>query len=103
MYLIPSPRQCTYQEGVFKLNRKTQIVLTNRCSFQDLQAAINLQEAVERIMGIKLTITKKLASHLKENMISLEVGNHEREGYSLTITPSEIKIIGGSRDRKSVV
>ncbi|MGL4738179.1 MAG: glycoside hydrolase family 20 zincin-like fold domain-containing protein [Cellulosilyticaceae bacterium] len=94
MYFIPSPKHLTLKEGQFVIKRNTQIILDEACSFEDLEAALELQKAVEEKLGFKLPIHKKLeGDHVG---ISLKKGALSKEAYTLTITDQGIRIVGGS-------
>lgn len=94
MYFIPSPRAFTLKEGQFVIRRNTQIILDQACGFEDLEAALDLQKAVEEKLGFKLPIHKKLeGDHVG---ISLKKGALGKEAYTLAITDQGIRIVGGS-------
>lgn len=58
MFLIPSPKYLETKEGTLQLKRDTEIVLDYQCSFDDLNAAILLQEEIKQQLGFKLLINK---------------------------------------------
>lgn len=62
MFLIPSPKQLELKKGTLQLKRDTEIVLDYQCSFDDLNAAILLQEEIQQELGFKLLINKVFAA-----------------------------------------
>ena len=58
MFLIPSPKHLELKEGTLQLRRDTEIVLDYQCNFDDLNAAIVLQDEIQQQLGFKLVINK---------------------------------------------
>ncbi len=58
MVLIPYPRKITNASGVFRISGMTGILLDTACDYNDFEAAVSLQNDIERTTGSKPSIVK---------------------------------------------
>ena len=93
MYIIPRPQTLFENEGSFKLKRNTEINLDYICSFNDLEAVIELQEEVSSKFGFKLNINKNLKSDVVKNAINIrKISGLSDEEYKIFIEDEYILI-----------
>lgn len=96
MFLIPSPNQLELVEGTSQLRRDTEIVLDYICDFDDLNAAIVLQEEIQQQLGFKLVINKTFNYNSNKMAIRFKRIEGEKEAYTLNIGGNCIEIIGAT-------
>ncbi|WP_291651023.1 glycoside hydrolase family 20 zincin-like fold domain-containing protein [Clostridium sp.] len=93
MNLIPMPRKIQYIKEEFKLKKEVNIILDYRCSFDDLNSAILLQEEINKNLGFKANITKALNYDIYNSFIGLKKDSSmENEEYKLSIKKDNIEI-----------
>jgi len=92
MFLIPSPKHLKLAEGTLQLRRDTEIVLDYQCDFDDLNAAIVLQDEIKQQLGFKLVINKSFDCNSDKLIIRLKKSVGPKEAYSLTIAGKCIEI-----------
>lgn len=92
MFLIPSPNQLEMKEGTLQLRRDTEIVLDYQCNFDDLNAAIELQEEIKQQLGFKLIINKTFNCSNDKISIIFKRATGPKEAYSLTVSGNYIEI-----------
>ena len=85
MFLIPSPNQLDLKEGTLQLRRDTEIILDYQCDFDDLNAAILLQDEIQLQLGFKLVINKTFDTYNNKITIRFNRTTGEKESYKLTI------------------
>jgi len=96
MFLIPSPKQIVMKAGKLQLRRDTEIVLDYQCDFDDLNAAIVLQEEIQQLLGFKLAINKTFDGLSDKTTIKFKRDTGEKEAYRLTIGENFIEICGAT-------
>jgi len=92
MFLIPSPKQLELRKGTLQLKRDTEIVLDYQCNFDDLNAAIVLQEEIQQQLGFKLLINKVFDFNSDKLIIRFIKTTGQKEAYNLTIDDNSIEI-----------
>ena len=92
MFLIPSPKHLELAEGTLQLRRDTEIVLDYQCDFDDLNAAIVLQDEIKQQLGFKLSINKSFDCNSDKIIIRFKKCVGKNEAYSLTISGKCIEI-----------
>lgn len=93
MYLVPMPKVLVKNEGNFNLKRRTEINLDYLCSFEDLEAVLELQEEIKERFGFKLSINKTIKSDILKNNINIRrVKGLEEEEYKIHIDNGYILI-----------
>ena len=92
MFLIPSPKQIEMKVGKLQLRRDTEIVLDYQCDFDDLNAAIVLQEEIHQLLGFKLAINKTFDRLSDKTIIKFKRDAGKKEAYRLTIGETCIEI-----------
>ena len=92
MFLIPSPKQLELNEGTLQLRRDTEIVLDYQCDFDDLNAAIVLQDEIQQQLGFKLVINKAFDCHNDKTVIRFKKVSGPKEAYTLIIGGNCIEI-----------
>ncbi|MCB2295621.1 family 20 glycosylhydrolase [Clostridium algoriphilum] len=92
MFLIPSPKHLELKEGTLQLRRDTEIVLDYLCDFDDLNAAIVLQEEIEQQLGFKLVINKSFDFNSDRITIRFKKVAGKNEAYSLNISGNYVEI-----------
>lgn len=58
MILIPFPRKLTEMTGSFYITKMTDILLDISCDYTDFEAALVLQDEIEKMTGIRVAVTK---------------------------------------------
>ncbi|MBU3157675.1 family 20 glycosylhydrolase [Clostridium estertheticum] len=96
MFLIPSPKHLDIKEGTLQLKRDTEIVLDYQCSFDDLNAAILLQDEIKQQLGFNLLINKAFDCNSNKIIITLKKTSGPKEAYNLTIDGNRIEICGAT-------
>jgi len=96
MFLIPSPKHLDINEGTLQLKRDTEIVLDYQCSFDDLNAAILLQEEIRQQLGFNLLINKAFDCNSNKVIITFKKTSGPKEAYSLTIDGNRVEICGST-------
>ena len=94
MFLLPQPREITYNEGNFNLTNSTEIILDMSCEFNDFENVKLLKKEIESLTGFSLKISKSLKE--ERNSIYFKRCSGESESYEINISENIIKICASS-------
>ena len=92
MYLIPLPLNITARDGIFSIDHNTAIILDVGQDDIDLETAKLLQQEIEKVIAIKLSIKKRMRNERDsdKNYICFEYDKMDggKEAYRLIVTPN---------------
>lgn len=100
MYLLPAPKELTFYNGNFNLNRETEIMLDAACNFKNYEAAKLLKQEIRNETNLDLLINKA-AKHgnnviflRTETEIDPETETGDIGGYTIIIKENAVLITG---------
>ena len=98
MVLIPFPKKLTKKDGFFYITNTTEILLDVSCDYADFEAAIVLQDEIEKITGMKTTVAKGTYEVRRSASVSKKgITGVENHFIYLVKTPDIPKILTNSK------
>ncbi len=94
MFLLPKPQKMEINQGVFFLERESEIVLNAGCNASDLEAARLLKGEIEKVNGFNMPINKLFIEKPIKNIL-LKKYEGEHESYKIVINDDGVLVLGG--------
>jgi len=93
MYLLPQPKHFSLTDGQFIIKPSTCLLLDGTCDFDDLNAAVTLQDEIKADLGFTLAISKSFnAAETLHTIQLVKKAGYAKEGYELIITSEAITV-----------
>ncbi len=94
--IIPKPVKLELSEGVFTFSDQTKIWIPNTTEMEKLGSIIT--QSVNMLTGLSLNVTSKMTREIPASLVRVVIDStyQNKEAYSLSINPNEIRIIAGN-------
>lgn len=93
MYILPQPKHYHRHEGYFMIKPSTVLMLDATCDFDDLNAAVTLQEEIKTVLNFDLALNKTFNTHKQLHTIQfIKKSGFAPEAYALTVTDTAITL-----------